>query len=466
MRPVSSVLRVESPYDGSLVCELPWDDAASVEAKLAAAARAFEVWRRVPLEERIRRVRGAVERVRAGGEAIARDMARQMGKPIAQGRREVHTFVDRAEHMLAIAPAALACEPAVEKEGFERRIEHVPLGVVLDVAAWNYPLLVPVNVIVPALVAGNAVLLKHSERTPLTGEALARAFADLGVPGVFGHVVLDHAATGRLIGDPQIAHVAFTGSVRGGHAVYEEAARRLVDVGLELGGKDPAYVAADADLVFAAENVVDGACYNAGQSCCAVERVYADRRVHDELARRMQGHLEAYRMGDPLDEATTLGPLASAQALLVLEAQVEDAVRRGARLVLGGRRMSGATGWFFPPTLLVDVPNGALVMQDESFGPIVPLRAVTSDDEALALMQDTRFGLTASVWTSSLERAERFARELDVGTVFMNRCDFCDPALPWTGARDSGLGSTLSHWGYAHLTRRKSIHFRLHEGIG
>jgi acyl-CoA reductase-like NAD-dependent aldehyde dehydrogenase len=333
--------------------------------------------------------------------------------------------------------------------------------VVLDIAAWNYPLLIPVNVVVPALVAGNTVLLKHSARTPLCGEHFERAFADPELPGIVVNLDLDHDQTAALVADPQaVDYVAFTGSVAGGLAVYRQAARRVLDVGLELGGKDPAYVAADADLAYTVENVVDGACYNAGQSCCAVERVYVHREVYDEFVDRAQAALQDYRLGDPLDERTTMGPLASRSALDTLEAQVQDAVRRGGELRLGGRRLADTRGNFFPPTLLVDVPNEAEVMQEESFGPLLPVRAVEGDEEALRQMNDTRYGLTASVWTRDRARADRFASELRAGTVYQNRCDYLDPALPWTGVGDSGKGSTLSPYGYYHLTRRRSINFR------
>jgi acyl-CoA reductase-like NAD-dependent aldehyde dehydrogenase len=362
--------------------------------------------------------------------------------------------------MLSIAAGALAPEVLPEKEGFNRRIEHVPLGVVFNLAAWNYPLLIPVNVVVPALLAGNTVLLKHSARTPLCGLHFERAFGELAPPGLVTSIVAGHDDAARLIADPRVAHVAFTGSVAGGKAVYREAAARLLDAGLELGGKDPAYVAADADLAFAAENVVDGACYNAGQSCCAVERVYVHAAVHDEFIERALAILERYRLGDPLAEETTMGPLVSRAAVEVVERQAADALRRGARLLLGGRRPDGLPGSFFLPTLIAGVPNDAEAMQEETFGPLVPVARVASDEEALALMNDTRYGLTASVWTRDRERAERLARDLDAGTVYQNRCDYLDPALPWTGARESGLGSTLSRYGYFHLTRRKSIHFR------
>jgi acyl-CoA reductase-like NAD-dependent aldehyde dehydrogenase len=287
-----------------------------------------------------------------------------------------------------------------------------------------------------------------------------RALAALPDPGVFAHAVVPDERAGALVADPRVDHVAFTGSVRTGRSVYRTASERLIDAGLELGGKDPAYVAADADLDFAAENVVDGACYNAGQSCCAVERAYVQRSVYAPFLERAQRVMARYRLGDPLDEATTLGPLVDRAALERVEAHVADALRRGARLVAGGRRPGSLAGFFHEPTLLADCPDDADAMREETFGPLLPVRAVADDDEALLRMNDSRYGLTASVWTRDPERAERFVRELECGTVYQNRCDYLDPTLPWTGVKESGIGATLSRYGYLHLTRRKSVHLR------
>ena len=454
-------LEVLNPYDQTVVATLDHDEGAVLEAKVAGARGAFERWRAVPLEKRIAQVERGLERLRSASDRLATDVSRQMGKPISQARGEVGTLFARAEHMLSIAPEALAPDVLPAMEGFHRRIEHVPLGVVLNLAAWNYPLIIPINVIVPALVAGNAVLLKHSAKTPLCGRALAEAFGDLEVPHLVQNLVLTHGQTARLIADPRVSHVSFTGSVDGGRAVYREVAKRFLDVGLELGGKDPAYIAEDASLEFAIANTVEGACYNAGQSCCAVERVYVHRKHYDAYLEGARQALASYRLGDPLDEATTLGPLAGQGALAFLEEQVRDAVGRGAHLLTGGVRVAGEAGNFFPPTLLAGVPNRAEVMQEESFGPLLPVLRVDSDEEALLYMRDTRFGLTASIWTRDRERAERFAQGLDAGTIYQNRCDYLDPAQPWTGYNESGKGSTLSRYGYYHLTRRKSIHFRL-----
>ena len=455
--------KVINPYDQSLVCELPYDQGQVLERKLLAAARAYEFWRRFPLDRRIEQVQKGLANFRRSSEEIAREISQQMGKPIAQSRREVQTFFERADYMVSIAKETLSPDILPRKKGFVRRIEHVPLGVVLNMGAWNYPLLIPVNVIVPALLAGNVVLLKHSAQTPLCGKQFEKAFGDLDPPHLVTSLLLTHAETERLILDPRIKHVAFTGSVEGGHKIYQQAAKRFLDVGLELGGKDPAYIAEDADLDFAAANIVDGACYNAGQSCCSVERIYVHRALYGPFLEKAATLLAKYRLGNPMDENITMGPLASRSALDGLEEKVAEAQSLGARLIMGGKRVANMRGNFFPPTLLANVVNHSRIMQEESFAPILPVHPVKDDNEAIARMNDTVFGLTASVWTKSAERAEVFARELDAGTIFQNRCDYLDPALPWTSARDSGKGSTLSEYGFYQLTRRKSIHFRVGE---
>ena len=455
----TAALRVVSPYDQEVVLEIPWDTTADVEAKLDRARAAYRRWRAIPTEVRARHVAEALGYFRTNASQVARDVTLQMGKPITQARKEVDTMLARAEHLLAIARFALAPESLPAPTGTTLRIEHHPLGVVLDIAAWNYPLLVPVNAVVPALLAGNAVLLKHSPITPLCGRHFERAFGSLPVAGLVQSLTLENERAEELIEDPRVDYVSFTGSVATGRRVHAAAARQGIGAGLEMGGKDPAYVAEDADLERAAAGLVDGACYNAGQSCCAVERAYVHESVYEEFLERARGEMRLYRLGPPLDERTNLGPLARREALDTLERQVQDAVLRGGRLLQGGRR-SGGKGWFFEPTLIADVPNEALAMQEESFGPVLPVARVASDDEAVARMNDSRYGLTASVWTASADRAERFARDVEAGTVYQNRCDYLDPALPWTGWKESGLGSTLSRYGFLQVTRRKSVHFR------
>jgi acyl-CoA reductase-like NAD-dependent aldehyde dehydrogenase len=369
----------------------------------------------------------------------------------------------RWRHMQEIAKASLADVALPPKEGFERRIAKEPLGVVLDLPAWNYPLLTAVNAVVPAVLAGNAVVVKHAPRTPLCAEHFARAFADAGAPeGLVQALVVDYATTEKIVSDPRVDHVLFTGSVLGGHRIQKAAAERFLHVGLELGGNDPAYVAADCDLRNTVENVVDGAIYNAGQSCCAVERVYVHRDVYERFVEACEPLVRAYVLGDPNDAKTTLGPIAQPWHPRELTAFVEDATKKGAKLVTGGRATAVAgKGRFFEATLLRDVPYAAEIMRRESFGPILAVAAVESDEEALARMNDSALGLTASVWTADRERAARMARDLEYGTVYMNRCDALDPALPWTGVKDSGRGVTLSTLGFDALTRPKAIHFRL-----
>ena len=450
-------LQVRSPYDDTLLAELDPDTGGGLEEKMERARAAQADWRRVPVAQRVAQVSLAMEWFREHTDEVARDVTLQMGKPLAQSLGEVAGVLERAQFALEVAPAALASEILPAKDGFRRRIEHAPLGLVLDIAAWNYPLLIPTNVIFPALLAGNAVLLKHSARTPLCGQHFERAFAAAGMEGLVTHLVLDHSSTTALMGDARVGHVAFTGSVDAGRRIHRAVAERFIDVGLELGGNGPAYVAADADLEATVAGVVDGACYNAGQSCCAVERVYVHADVYDEFMDRTRVLMEAYRMGDPLDPATTLGPLADASSLEGVTRQVEGARGRGASVVTGGNTSGGR---FFEATLLAGCSNDYEVMQEESFAPLLPVLRVESDDEALTHVNDTRFGLTASIWTADPERAEWFAAGHEAGTIFQNRCDYLDPALPWTGMRDSGKGSTLSHHGFHHLTRRKAIHFR------
>ena len=452
-------LKVYNPFNQEVVAELPYDTDSRIGDKIDTARRSVEKWRQAPLEERIDTVKKGLDYFRTNKAVIAEEISRQMGKPINQSRNEFGGFFERAEHMLAIAPDALSAEILPGKVGFHRRIEHEPLGIVLDIAAWNYPLLIAVNVVIPALLAGNSVLLKHSARTPLCGLHFEKAFGQQ-TPGLVQNLILTHDQTLAMIHNGGVDHVVFTGSVPGGRAIHRAVAERFIDVGLELGGKDPAYVAEDADLEFTVPNVVDGACYNAGQSCCAVERVYVHRNCYEDFIERSETIMRQYRLGDPLDEETTMGPLASAQAPDYLDHQVADAEQRGAEVILGGRRSAVTTGNFYPPTLLTAVPNEAAVMQAESFGPLLPVLMVESDREALERMNDSRFGLTASVWTADRARAEWFSRRLKVGTVYQNRCDYLDPALPWSGFGDSGKGSSLSVYGFFHLTHRKSIHFR------
>jgi acyl-CoA reductase-like NAD-dependent aldehyde dehydrogenase len=454
---------VDNPFTGDVAASVEPTSPAQLDAVLERARSATRALRAMSVEERVKLVLRACEAMEKRADAIARDITRQMGKPLSQARGEVGGMAGRLRHMASIAVESLADIVLPPKEGFERRIAKEPLGVVLDLPAWNYPLLTAVNAVAPAVLAGNAVIVKHSPRTPLCAEHFARAFAEAGAPeGTVQAIFLDYAATEKLVGDARIDHVLFTGSVLGGHKMQAAAKERFLHIGLELGGNDPAYVAPDCDFDKAVENIVDGAMYNAGQSCCAVERVYVHRSLYERFVDAVEPLVRAYVMGDPESDKTTLGPIAQPWHPAELAAFVQDATGRGAKLVTGGRATQvNGKGRFFEPTLLRDVSADARVMREESFGPLLPIAPVASDEEALARMNASSLGLTASVWTSDRERADRLARQLEAGTVYMNRCDSLDPALPWSGVKDSGRGVTLSALGFDSLTRPKALHYRL-----
>jgi len=455
--------RIDDPYSGEIVAERGFLGAGEVEGVVARAARAQRAWARTPVQERAALCERFCQALEEDGERVATEITRQMGKPLAQARGEVKTALARARHMISIAPEALADEPLPAVPGFTRFVRHEPVGVVLDISAWNYPLLISVNVVVPAVLAGDAVLVKHAQRTALCGEAFERTFARAGAPeGLVSAVQADHAVCAQIIARPEIGFVSFTGSVRGGREIYREVSKRFIDAGLELGGKDPAYVAPDADLDHAVANLVDGAFYNAGQSCCGIERIYVHRSLYDRFVEGALAEVRKLRMGNPLQPSITLGPMAQPGAPEKLEAQVEEARAKGGRVLCGGKAVSvGGKGRFFDPCLIADATHQMHgLMVEESFGPIVGVAKVADDDEAVRLMNDSPYGLTAAIWTRDQERAFRIGAQIETGTFFMNRCDYLDPALPWTGVKDSGKGNSLSRYGFLSLTRRKSFHLR------
>lgn len=459
-----AIQQTRSPVDGRIYVERPLGSVRDIEQTLAAAVRAQRDWQQLGVPERCALLSRAVDAFVADRDAIAAEITWQMGRPISQTPGEVRGFEERSRYMLSIAPETLAPIVPPRTAGFERWLERVPLGVVAVVAPWNYPYLTAVNAVIPALAAGNVVVLKHSHQTPLCAERFAAAFAAASLPpGVFQFLHLSHEDTSRLIADARVNFVCFTGSVSGGHAVQRALSAGFADAGLELGGKDPAYVRADADLALAIDVVTDGAFFNSGQSCCGIERVYVHEAVYDTFVAGVVSQASKYRLGMPTDPATTLGPMVRTSAAEFVRGQVAEATRSGARALLdAGTFPADQPGTpYLAPQVLVDVDHSMRIMTEETFGPAVGIMRVRSDDEALQLMNDSEYGLTAALFTRDVEIARRLGAQLETGTVFLNRCDYLDPALAWTGVRNSGRGCTLSRVGYEHLTRPKSYHFRL-----
>jgi len=460
---MSNIQKTLSPVDGSVYVERALAEAAHIEQTLAAAHQAQQPWAAMSIPERAALLHRWVDCLLAHREEILPELSWQMGRPLAAAPAELGGFEERARHMLDIAGDALADLQVGVKPGFQRFIRRVPLGVVFTVAPWNYPYLTAVNSIVPALMAGNTVILKHSAQTPLCAERLDQAALEAGLPeGVFQILHLSHDDTARVIADGRIGFVAFTGSVAGGRAVQAAAAGRFIGQGLELGGKDPAYVRHDADLAHAVENLTDGAFFNSGQSCCGIERIYVHRSLYERFVEGMVETVKQYRLGNPLDPDTNLGPMVRTSAATLVRQHIAEAVSRGARALIepSGFPAHRVDSPYQAPQVLVDVDHGMQVMREESFGPVVGIMAVDSDAQAVDLMNDSDFGLTACVWSRDEAAAIQIGDALHTGTVFMNRCDYLDPALAWVGVKHSGRGCTLSRVGYEHLTRAKSFHLR------
>lgn len=457
-------LRVINPFTEQVELVLPLLPKSDVDRVVTRARDAFLGWRSTPIDDRIALCRRFIEAFKGMEDEIARNTSRQMGKPVKQARGEVNRLVERAEYMIGIAKETLADEYVPEIPGFKRYIRHEPLGVVFDIAAWNYPLLIAVNVVVPSVLAGNAVILKHSSKTPLCGQAFEDAFNKAGAPEhLVQHVVCAHDVAEAFVKHAGVDHVSFTGSTAGGHDMVRAASERFINIGLELGGKDPAYVCADADFSNAVENCVDGAFYNAGQSCCAIERIYVDKSIYKNFVDAYIAETKRYiTLGDPAADTTSLGPMASKSAAEFLANQVQDAVKAGGRLVVSGKDFAiPKHGWFAQPAVVADAPQNRSLMQEESFGPVIGIAPVANDAEAIRFMNDSAFGLTASIWTKDLDRAIHVGEQIETGTFFLNRCDYCDPGLPWTGVKDTGRGASLSHYGLLQLTRLKSMHLRV-----
>ncbi len=452
-----------SPVDGRVYVSRPVATKKQIAAMFQAAHAAQDKWKRLPIAERAAYCTAAVDAMLAMKAEIVPELAWQMGRPVRYGAGELRGFEERARYMIAIAGQALADIDPGPKEGFVRYIRREPLGVVLTIAPWNYPYLTAVNSVIPALMAGNAVVLKHAASTLLVAERFQQAFDKAGLPkGVFQHLVVNHQQAADIISGGQVNMVCFTGSVAGGQAIEQAAAGRFINVGLELGGKDPAYVRPDANMAHAIENLVDGAFFNSGQSCCGIERIYVHKKVWGDF---IDGYVELtkkYVLGSPLDEATTLGPMVKADAADFVRKQIRSALRAGAKAHIDPKSFAmDKTGTpYMAPQVLTAVNHRMSVMVEESFGPVVGIMKVSDDAEAIGLMNDSPYGLTAAIWTEDVDAARKIGDEIATGTVFMNRCDYLDPALTWTGVKDTGRGATLSLLGYDALTRPKSYHFR------
>ncbi len=452
-----------SPVDGRVYASRPVASKKAIAATFAAAHTAQDKWKRLPIAERAAYCTAAVDAMLAMKDEIVPELAWQMGRPVRYGAGELRGFEERARYMIGSAERALANIDPGPKDGFHRHIKREPLGVVFTIAPWNYPYLTAVNSVIPALMAGNTVVLKHAASTLLVAERFQKAFDRAKLPrGVFQHLVVNHQQTADIIAGGHANMVCFTGSVAGGRAMEQAAAGRFINVGLELGGKDPAYVRSDANLAHAIENLVDGALFNSGQSCCGIERIYVHKQVWGDFIEGFVELTRKYVLGSPLDQATTLGPMVKADAAEFVRRQIKSAVRAGAKAHIDPKTfaMDKAGTPYMATQVLTGVSHKMSVMMEESFGPVVGIMKVSDDREAIRLMNDSPYGLTAAIWTEDADAARRIGDEIATGTIFMNRCDYLDPALAWTGVKDTGRGVTLSLLGYDALTRPKSYHFR------
>ncbi len=449
-----------SPIDGSVYATRPAEAPEAVRNRLVAARTAQRDWARRPLDERIALVEEGVARLDRLNADIVTELAWQMGRPVRYGG-EMGGVKERSAYMASIAAKSLAPEVIEDSDRFRRVLAREPLGLVLVIAPWNYPYLTAINTILPALIAGNAVVLKHASQTLLAGERLAQAFGHLP-EGLFTNLFVTHETTAALIAARDFDFINFTGSVEGGRAIERAAAGTFVGTGLELGGKDPGYVRADADLDTAVDVLMDGAMYNAGQCCCGIERIYVHESLHKAFVDKAASWVSKLTLGDPRDAATTLGPMAHRRFADTVRAQTAEAVAAGATPLIDRALFPADTGEtaYLAPQILTGVDHSMRVMTEESFGPVVGVMPVRDDEEAIALMNDCRYGLTASVWTGDAGKAAEIGARLETGTVFMNRADYLDPALCWTGCKETGRGAALSHLGYLSLTRPKSYHLR------
>lgn len=456
-----TMIRCISPVDGSVYAERPAMNFDDAKAAIGRARKAQKEWVRRPLEERVSLVLKGVARLNEMTEDVVKELAWQMGRPVRYGG-EFKGFNERSNYVADIAASSLAPIVVETSDRFERYIAREPHGVVFVIAPWNYPYMTAINTVAPALMAGNTVVLKHASQTLLVGERMVRAFVEAGVPeDVFMNVFLDHETTSALIAAGSFNFINFTGSVEGGRTIERAAAGTFTGVGLELGGKDPGYVMEDANLDAAVDTLMDAATYNSGQCCCGIERIYVNETLYDAFVEKSVAWVSNYKLGNPLDPETSLGPMAHKRFAATVRAQIEEAVAKGAKALVDPKLFPADDGGaYIAPQILVDVDHSMSIMNEETFGPAVGIMKVKNDAEALALMNDCKYGLTASLWTNDVERARRIGDDLETGTVFMNRADYLDPALCWTGCKETGRGGSLSVIGFHNLTRPKSYHLK------
>ena len=456
-------LHTISPIDGSIYVKRDYASSNAIKQAIDSAQTAQKSWAETGLSDRQSICSAAVDAFLDKKDQIAIELSWQMGRPIRFGAGEIAGFEERARHMISIADEGLKDIQVAEKEGFTRYIKRVPVGTCFIIAPWNYPYLTAINSIMPAILSGNSVILKHSAQTPLCAERIADAFKTAGLPdGVFQYLHLTHADTETLIAAPEINFIAFTGSVPGGAMVEKAAAGNFKQTGLELGGKDPAYIRNDANIDYAVETAIDGAFFNSGQSCCGIERIYAHESIHDEFVEKAISLVNNYKLGRPDDSETTLGPLVKTSAADFVRGQIEEALAQGATAHIDENQfpLSKAGTPYLAPQVLSNVDHSMRIMTEESFGPVVGIQKVKSDEEAITLMNDSEFGLTAAIFTADVETGTKIGDQINTGTLFINRCDYLDPSLAWTGVKNSGRGCTLSVLGFDALTRPKSYHLK------
>ncbi|HHZ07287.1 MAG TPA: aldehyde dehydrogenase family protein [Rhizobiales bacterium] len=459
---MTETVKLKSPIDGSIYVERPVATDQAINAAVERAKAAQADWARdTTIAQRGKYLLAFLEALLSMNDEIVPELAWQMGRPVRYGG-EKGGVEERTRYMVALAEKALAPYIPEDRPGFRRYLKKEPLGIVFVIAPWNYPYLTAVNSIVPALMAGNAVILKHASQTLLVGERFQKAFDMAGLPkGLFQNLVMSHGQTERLLASGKVDHCNFTGSVAGGRAIEKAAAGTFMTLGLELGGKDPAYVLPDARMDHAIANLVDGTFYNSGQCCCGIERIYVHEKVYDEFVEGFVAETKNYVVGNPLDQATTMGPMAQSRFADFVREQKAEALRKGAvahiNMKVDGDREGSP---YLAPEVLTNVDHQMSVMREESFGPIVGIMKVRNDEEAIALMNDSPYGLTASIWTADTDHAAAIGDRVETGTVFMNRCDYVDPGLVWTGVKDTGKGGAMSVVGYENLTRPKSYHLR------